>query len=115
MAQLRIERSGGFAGAREKIEIDNLDIDDPRAQVEAFRSTPQAHSLSREHRDQLRSARTQLTHDPSGAGGHPNGADRYMWTIQTDDAARPLTFHDPVSNAAAQTITAVASQLFAVS
>jgi len=115
MGALQIERTGGFIGATERIRVDDLDADAPSVHVETFGSDGVDHGLMRAHRDELRAARTQLLDDASGAGGEPNGADRYMWTLQLDGDAAPLVFHDPVKNPGARAMVDVAAQLFSVS
>ncbi|MCW2972050.1 MAG: hypothetical protein JWN72_323 [Thermoleophilia bacterium] len=115
MTALHIERTGGFIGTRERLHVDDLDADAPNVHVEAFGSNPQDHALAPDHRDQLRAARDELRSDAAGAGGGPNGADRYVWTIRIDGASEPLVFHDPVTNVGARAFAAVAAQLFAAS
>lgn len=115
MTELHIERSGGFIGITEQVDVDDLDAASPTVTVTAFRSSPQHHALDPQLCEELRTAREQLRADTSGSGGHPHGADRYVWTITFDGAHKPLVFHDPVTNPGAQAMSTVAAQLFAAS
>ena len=118
MTQLHIERTGGIAGARDVVHVDDLSLDAPRVHVEAFMSEPQDHVLAPDLRDQLREAVEALRAEHAGAGDPPRGADRYQWDIRIGsdgDGDVELVFHDPITNAAARSIASVAAQLLAAS